>query len=434
VSGFWPNWHKAGVYGALAVGNIYGDGKAEVAVGRDFLYLNAYKSDGYPLPGWPIETYLERNSGSYHTDYRLVHGLSAPVFADINGDGTDEYVVVANMNGPSNNVTILNSAVLVLNPDGTRFQGWEKPALGSGVLTQEDLPRLTPAIADLDGDGDLEIISATYDGWIRAYRADKTVLWAYDYARGEPLFASEPIIGDINNDGKFETIFGTYIQSPSNNNWDSKVGILALDADGNEVPGFPLAIPTPGSKAAPTLADLDSDGYLELLAATLPGQVYVWDLDSPYNPTLLPWPTSRHDIQRTATYQPLSPMEHSRISLKPLHARQGDTVNITIRIRSTTQISNVIVTSSIPSGLVYNEGSLSATQGSPTQSQGVITWSGGIYDPLDVEITYSATVETSLTELLKNIVTISCEEYGIFTREAHLRANYHEVFLPLIVP
>ena len=141
----------------------------------------------------------------------MVHGYSAPVLADLDRDGSTEYIVLGNVTGPGNLTVIINNALLVLNPDGTRRPGWETPALSDGVLTQVDLPTNAPAIADLNDDGQLEIIATTNDGWIRAYDINKTVLWAFNYTQNATLFASEPVIGDIDGDGGLEIVFGTRV-------------------------------------------------------------------------------------------------------------------------------------------------------------------------------------------------------------------------------
>ncbi len=185
VSGEWPNGlTAAGFYGAIAAGDLNADGKAEIIAERDNHMLNAYNGSGISIHGWPIETYLQANSGNYQTDLRVVYGLSAPVLADLDGNGSTEYIVSGNVGGPGSSTQALNNALLVLNPDGTRWHGWETPALSDGVLTQVDLPLKAPAIADINGDGQLEIVSATMDGWIRAYDVNKDVLWAYNSSPG----------------------------------------------------------------------------------------------------------------------------------------------------------------------------------------------------------------------------------------------------------
>jgi uncharacterized repeat protein (TIGR01451 family) len=433
VAGNWPNWQIAGIYGALAAGDLSGDGMSDVIVGRDFYYLNAYASNGQSLPGWPIETYLKGNSGNYHTDYRLEHAVSAPILADLNGDGTTEYIDLSIETGPSNSVIVLNSALLVLEPDGTRRLGWEIPALGNGALTQENLPRLAPAVADLNGDGQLEIVAATLDGWIRAYQADKTVLWAFNYTQGATLFASEPVIGDIDGDRSLEVVFGTIDHNPTENSWDVPVGLWAIKADGTVAPGFPLVIPTPGVRAAPALADLDGDGDLEILAATLTGQIFVWDTGTPANPARLPWPIGRHDIRRSATYTAVMPLEASQISVSPRLVDQGHTATFTIHIASITLITETLaLTDTIPAGISYVPGTLTATTGVATESGGVIRWHGTLSDTLTMDITYQVVVDTFASRVITNRVVIDLGMYGLLTREAYLYANFSSVFLPLV--
>jgi hypothetical protein len=309
VSGEWPTTHTiAGIYGALAAGDIDGNGIADVIVSRDHHYLNAYATDGTSLPGWPICTYVDGNAGDFHTDIRVEYGTSAPALADLDADGTVEYIVTGNTKGPGNDSSVHNSGLLVLEPDGTRHPRWQSAALGSGTLGHVDMPRQAPAIADLDDDGQLEIVVASHDGWIRAYSPDQTVLWSFNYTEGATLFASEPVIGDVDGDGALEVVFGTYVPLEREADRHGPVGLWGLEADGTVMMGFPLVASTPGVRAAPTLADLDGDGDLEILAATRTGLIFAWDTGAPNNLARLPWPTGRHDIRRTADYQARPPV------------------------------------------------------------------------------------------------------------------------------
>ena len=305
VRGDWPNWQTtAGVYGALAIGDITKDGKADVVVGRDYLYLNAYGHDGRSLSGWPIRTFVNGNGGDYDSEQRIEYSVNAPAIADLDADSVPEIIVAGHVKGPGNADEKRNSAVLVLEPDGTRRRGWEIAALGKGILAQVDLPRQGIAIADLDSDGRLDIVVATHDGWIRAYRHDKTVLWAFNYARGDSLFATDPVIGDVDGDGRPEVLFGTYVPDVVAGHKDGPVAIWGLEANGVPRSGFPLTIPTPGVSAPPTLTDLDKDGDVEIVAVTRNGQLFVWTTAAPYHASRFPWPTSRHDVQRSALYPP----------------------------------------------------------------------------------------------------------------------------------
>jgi uncharacterized repeat protein (TIGR01451 family) len=336
--------------------------------------------------------------------------------------------------GPSNEDVIHNSGVLVLEPDSTRRPGWETAALGDGILAHEYLPRQAPAVADLDNDGQLEIIVATYDGWIRAYKADQTVLWAFNYTRGAILFASESAIGDIDGDGALEIVFGTYVPTQTAGDKDGPVGVWGLKADGTVMPGFPLPVSTPGVRAAPTLADLDDDGDLEILVAAIAGQLFVWDTPTPYVSARLPWPTGRHDLCRSATYKRLGPdFGLTRKFATPLVAQQGEAATFTIRVDSGLPITYAIrLTDTIPAGIMYIPGTLTATLGVVTDTTGVLLWSGMLSDTSTVDVTYDVTVTTSATRIISNTAIIDTVINGLLTRTGYIYANGFSTYLPLI--
>jgi hypothetical protein len=191
---------------------------------------------------------------------------------------------------------------LVLQPDGQRKPGWQVAKLGSAPLYSEFHPTQAPALADLDGDGNLEIVVAMMDGVIRAYRADGSLMWQYNFAQGRRLFASEPVIGDVTGNGRLDILFGTF--SPDNSD-NAHARLVGLNASGQPLPGFPLTLGHEGKsdkqglRAAPTLADVDGDCLVEIVGGSQASVLYVWDTPAAYNPSLMPWPTARHDFQRT---------------------------------------------------------------------------------------------------------------------------------------
>lgn len=432
VSGNWPNQQTtAGIYGAIAVGDVSGDRKADVVVGRDYLYLNAYNSNGLSLPGWPIRTFVNRNNGNYDTEQRIEYSVNAPIIADVDGNGITETIVAGHVKGPGDVDTKLNSALLVLEPDGTRRLGWETAALGNGILTQVDLPWQAPAVADLNSDGQLEIVVATEDGWIRAHQADKTPLWSFNYTQGAKLFAGEPVIGDIDEDGAFEIVFGTYVPTVIESDKDGPVGLWALEADGTVAAGFPLVIPTPGIRSAPTLADLDGDGKLEILAATRSGQVFAWHTEMEFNALNMPWPTGRHDLRRSATYTSLNPFETSFKSASSHMVKQGENVTFTIRMsNSAPSSSTLFLTDIIPVGVDFVPGTLHASTGTATIADRVIKWTGILLDSQTVDVTYDVIVTTGVPQVIQNIATINTGTNGQLTRTERLYANFIYIYLP----
>jgi len=434
LPGLWPTWHNtAGFYGCIATGDLDGDGVADVEIGRDHHFLNVYDSTGNSLSGWPTEIYVNGNSGSYNVDEHIDYPKSAPVIADLDGDGENEFVVAGFVGGPGA-LPLKNSALLVFEPDGRRRPGWETPALGNGLLNLEDLSIQAPAVADINMDGLLEIIIDTKDGWIRAYKTDKTVLWSFNYTQGAVLEATEPVIGDIDGDNSLEILFGTRVPSQQEAIFYSgPVGLWALEADGQVVTGFPLPIPTPGLFGAPTLADLDKDGKLEILVGAREGEVIVWDTPTEFKAYQNPWPTGRHDLSRTSTYIQLNSLEASYKSASKEFVKQGDSVKFTIHVLSSSPINvSLSLTDSIPPGLSFVPNSLSATSGNVSYTEGVIYWSNNQSSILSVEITYLVVVTTTTPQVIQNEVVIDTVTSGFLKRTATLYTNLLQVFIPIV--
>ena len=95
------------------------------------------------------------------------------------------------------------------------------PGPGRGPLSEDynviesALPN--PAVADLDGDGFKEILFPSYDGKLHAYWLDKTEHGSWPYtvpatgSGGDTFrFASEPVVADLDGDGQAEVIFASW--------------------------------------------------------------------------------------------------------------------------------------------------------------------------------------------------------------------------------
>ncbi len=301
----YPTWYRtAGIWGFVGAADLVGDAHAEVIVGRDQLYIHAYNASGQPLTNWPVQTYLTTAESKWGEDPYVEFTRNAPSIADLDGDGVMDIVIAGKVRDPLQDHDTTHTTVLVLQPNGQRKVGWTIPPLGGPPVAATFSPSQAPALADLDKDGDLEIIVTLMDGTLRVYHANGSLMWKYDYALGKPLFASDPVVGDISGDGKVDIVFGTY--SPDGSA-DSDVRLYALSATGELISGFPLPLTHEGNsdeqgiRAAPTLADLDGDCDVEILAASQAHILYVWDLPSAYSPSLMPWPTGRQNIQRTGS-------------------------------------------------------------------------------------------------------------------------------------
>lgn len=299
LPGFPTQYRRAGIWGFVGLADLNGNGYAELLTGRDHAFVNAYNAQGNQLSGWPVESLVNPNDprGLF-----LEFTRDAPSMGDLDGDGDIEIVIAGKVRDPDQNREVVHSALMVLQANGQRESGWQLAKLGGAPIYDDFFPTQSPALADLDDDGDLEIVVGMLDGTMRAYRANGSLMWNYDFAQGHHLFASEPVIGDVTGDGRVDIIFGTYSPDDSAN---AQAKLFGLSASGQPLAGFPLTLSHEGGaekrglRAAPTLADLDGDCLVEIVAGSRAAVVYVWDLPGAYNPATMPWPTARHDFQRT---------------------------------------------------------------------------------------------------------------------------------------
>jgi hypothetical protein len=243
---------------------------------------------------------------------------SAPVIADVDGDGVPELIVVGNIYNCANYVGLYH-VPFIFKLDRTRWSGsgfdWTvlpTPLPGSAPRSQDynviETVMPNPAVADLDGDGRLEIIYPSYDGKVHAYWLDKTEHgnWPYTIpttgAPGDDFrFASEVLVADLNNDGRAEVIFTSWPKKDSGG-----IGQLhILDYLGRELhrvdlPAPAIGVTWNGALGAPTLARVDGSGNLAVVVGTVASGVVVYDLPNTANARIL-WGTGRGSSRRTGT-------------------------------------------------------------------------------------------------------------------------------------
>jgi hypothetical protein len=120
---------------------------------------------------------------------------------------------------------------------------------------------------------------ASANGHIYGYASNGALLsgWPQQYS-AITTTESSPVIADMDGDGSLDIILG-----------DESVFINAWDASGNNVPGFPLGT-TDALRSVPAVADLDGNGDPELVASGWDKTVYVWDFKEPYSEHPRSWP------------------------------------------------------------------------------------------------------------------------------------------------
>jgi uncharacterized repeat protein (TIGR01451 family) len=433
MAGAWPAADAPAIHGTVAIADFNADGRPDVVTGRDYNRLFAYDYRGIDLPGWPVYTFVYEDWT--WDDPRIEQTTSGPTLADLDGDGVVE-LVTAGWRYSVDPLDFYSVDVLVLEPDGKRPSAWKLPAPGADLLGPLPSMQQVPIVSDLDGDGVLDVIAVTQDGWIRAYSADKELLWAFDFAAGKFIHGSEPLVGDVDGDGLYEVVFGSYDPYYGN---AGPVGLWILEHDGSVKSGSPLPIGSPGIMSAPVLTDLDRDGDLDIVAVTSVGMVYVWDTPTPYDPARISWPMARLNLQRTAFFQGSD--LHPRLSpstkrVNTLVASQGDILTYWIDlVRSGPMFDGLVdVTDVIPQGLSYVPGSLTASHGVADDSQApTLNWSGSLAEADRVEISYRARVTESSTKSITNVATVDAGTLGLQSPSATVIVNGSHMRLPFIV-
>jgi len=335
----WPARHVgdpgygAGMYNQnVSVGDLDDDGVMEIVGPTDTHYITTLDPDGeqigvdaiyHPNAGtvWAeVGVHVDqvadlRGYANCGTEHRPNFANMSPAIADLDGDGTNEIVVPGDVyncavgDGPGD----LYIMPWILNLDRTRWvtssYDWTvlpSPEAGSAPLIENynviESSVSNVVIADLDGDGEKELIFAAYDGRVHSYWLDKTQhgSWPYDIPGADFRFASEPIVADLDDDGQAEVIFTS---------WGEKAPVSIgqvhiLDSAGNPLQAVTLpdsfsAGSWNGGLGAPTIANIDADADYELVCGTSHSGVVAYDLPGSSGARIL-WGTGRGSYKRSA--------------------------------------------------------------------------------------------------------------------------------------
>ncbi len=191
-------------------------------------------------PGWP----------------RLVnneYGIwGSPGLADVDGDG-DLEIFVNDISGTLN--AWHHDGSEVVDGDGTHS------TQGVFATNQGGWTRSTPAFADTDGDGDMEIFIGTRSGNFEGFDGNASDLPGFPFSVGDDVYCA-PSIGDIDGDELPEIAFVAENDS-----------IYVLNHDGSRLPGWPVFLRNDNWALAPSiaLADIDGDSMPELFVCGIQG-------------------------------------------------------------------------------------------------------------------------------------------------------------------
>lgn len=287
----WTQDVNDGVKAAVAVGDIdTSTAGLEILVPSEDGHVYAFHADGTAVANWPV-----RVGGAGSDPYFRV--LSTPAVGNIDNDA-DLEVIVSGSNG----------RLYVFSHDGN-IQ-WEASigdvldSFGSQVINS------SPVIADLDEDGEPEILVGAFDNKLYAFDKYGNELWTFEAG---DVIMSIPVVADIDtsSDGN-EVVIGSgdtylYLLDESGEEiwsyatgWSIRSSALIIDMDDNgdleiiigsddhKVYAFnhdgSLVIGWPRDTGAevfssPAVGDVDGDGDDEIVIGSDDGYLYAWDMN-----------------------------------------------------------------------------------------------------------------------------------------------------------
>lgn len=182
--------------------------------------------------------------------------VTASVVADLDGDQSLEVVTSFFENSGD-----WDGTILVSNANGSDF--------GTTILFDDEKPS-APTLGDLNNDGQVELVVATAvrspnAGNVYVFRNNGAVAPGWPNTNAERLFDS-PALADVDNDGDLE-IFSRGVESLA----DQIDYVYGWNHNGTDLPGWPAigrSEPADFMSGQPRIVDLDMDGEAEIVVAT----------------------------------------------------------------------------------------------------------------------------------------------------------------------
>ncbi len=254
-----------GSYSRPAFVDLDGDGDLDVVsheIGGTILY---YKNTGTATS--PAYTQVTGSANPFNGFN--VGGFSSATFGDLDGDGDQDLLMGAALGF----FVYFKNTGSVTTPAFVQQFGSPNPFNGQDVGSIS-----VPAFGDLDGDGDLDVVVGEGDGGFFYFQNTGTATspaFVQRTGAANPLngqdagFSSAPVLGDLDGDGDLDLVsgehYGAFVYYQNTGSATRPAFVLRSGA------ANPLAGQDAGARSLPALGDVDGDGDLDLLAGNSAG-------------------------------------------------------------------------------------------------------------------------------------------------------------------
>ena len=257
-----------------SLGDLDGDGSVDV-VGPSWSDSTIYvfNKDGSLKAGWPLKIFAPM--------------FSSVALGDLDNNGTKELVFGSN-----------GTRIFAMRSNGTEWMDGDANPATKGVfkVLGGGFNYGSPALADINNDGFLDIIYGGSDGFLYVWDRFGNNLPGFPVNLGGGITCS-PAVGAL--DGPGDTTKEIVVVSTNDL-------VYVLNNDGTTRSGFPFFFRNSGNTRSPSpaLADMNNDGFLDIVLASTNGGIYVVNRLAQ---AILPWINVRYSA-RTSSASESSPI------------------------------------------------------------------------------------------------------------------------------